>query len=153
MYYAYNHFSTDVAYKIIFHTVDVFQIWNDQLARPRGLVEKLLAIQMFIFFQKRGYDMCSIICVYDLSICSQDFVQSFYIQIILSNSIWRYPMVVPSLKRRKIIVCHSDWDEIIGHMVHYLCAINALIYLAKISGRILFCKDLLSSSSASPTKY
>jgi hypothetical protein len=45
-------------YKIFFHTVDVFQIWNDQLARPMGLVEKLLAIQMFIFFQKRGYDKC-----------------------------------------------------------------------------------------------
>ena len=25
-----------------------------------------------------------------------------------------------------------------GHAVHYLCAIDALIYLAKVSGRILF---------------
>ena len=38
-------------YKIIFHTVDAFQIWNDQLAHPMGLVEKLLAIQLFIFFK------------------------------------------------------------------------------------------------------
>jgi len=41
----------DVAYKIIFHTVDAFQIWNDQLAHLIGLVEKLLAIQLFIFFK------------------------------------------------------------------------------------------------------
>ena len=41
----------DVAYKIIFHSVDAFQIWNDQLAHPMGLVEKLLAIQLFIFFK------------------------------------------------------------------------------------------------------
>ena len=41
----------DVAYKIIFHTIDAFQIWNDQLAHPMGLVEKLLAIQLFIFFK------------------------------------------------------------------------------------------------------
>ena len=48
----------DVAYKIIFHTVDAFQIWNDQLAHPMELVEKLWAIQLFIFFQKSGYDKC-----------------------------------------------------------------------------------------------
>ena len=48
----------DVAYKIIFHTIDAFQNWNDQLAHPMGLVEKLLAIQLFIFFQKSGYDKC-----------------------------------------------------------------------------------------------
>ena len=29
-----------------------------QLAHPMGLVEKLLAIQLFIFFQKSGYDKC-----------------------------------------------------------------------------------------------
>ena len=51
MYYACNHFSTDVAYKIIFHTVDVFQIWNDQLAHPMGLLEKLLAILLIIFYK------------------------------------------------------------------------------------------------------
>ena len=42
----------DVAYKIIFHTIDAFQIWNDQLAHPMGLVEKLLAILLVIFFSK-----------------------------------------------------------------------------------------------------
>ena len=42
----------NVAYKIIFHTVDAFQIWNDQLAHPMGLVEKLLAILLVIFFSK-----------------------------------------------------------------------------------------------------
>ena len=41
----------NVAYKIIFHTIVAFQIWNDQLAHPMGLVEKLLAIQLFIFFK------------------------------------------------------------------------------------------------------
>ena len=48
----------DVAYKIIFHTIDAFQIWNDQLAHHMGLVEKLLAILWVIFFQKCGYDKC-----------------------------------------------------------------------------------------------
>ena len=46
----------NVAYKIIFHTVDAFQIWNDQLVHPMGLVEKLLAILLVIIFQKCGYD-------------------------------------------------------------------------------------------------
>ena len=46
----------DVAYKIIFHTIDAFQNWNDQLAHPMGLVEKLLSIMLVIFFQKCGYD-------------------------------------------------------------------------------------------------
>ena len=41
----------DVAYKIIVYTVEAFQIWNDQLAHSMGLVEKLLAIQLFIFFK------------------------------------------------------------------------------------------------------
>ena len=41
----------NVAYKIIFPTIDAFQIWNDQLAHSMGLVEKLLAIQLFIFFK------------------------------------------------------------------------------------------------------
>ena len=42
----------DVAYKIILHTIDAFQNWNDQLAHPMGLVEKLLAILLVIFFSK-----------------------------------------------------------------------------------------------------
>jgi len=46
----------NVTYKIIFHTVDAFQIWNDQLAHSMGLVEKLLAILLVLFFQKCGYD-------------------------------------------------------------------------------------------------
>ena len=46
----------DVAYKIIFHTIDAFQIWIDQLAHSMGLVKKLLAIILVIFFQKCGYD-------------------------------------------------------------------------------------------------
>ena len=48
----------NVAYKIIFHTVDAFQIWNDQLVHPMGLVEKLLAILLVIIFQKCDYDKC-----------------------------------------------------------------------------------------------
>ena len=41
----------NVAYKIIFHTVDAFQIWNDQLFHPMELVEKLLAILLVIFYK------------------------------------------------------------------------------------------------------
>ena len=46
----------NVAYKIIFHTIDAFRIWNDQLVHPMGLGEKILAILLVIFFQKCGYD-------------------------------------------------------------------------------------------------
>ena len=48
----------NVAYKIIFYTIDAFQIWNDKLAHPMGLVEKILAILLIIFFKKCGYDKC-----------------------------------------------------------------------------------------------
>ena len=48
----------NVVYKINFYTVDAFHIWNDQLAHPMGLVEKLLAILLVIIFQKRSYDKC-----------------------------------------------------------------------------------------------
>ena len=48
----------DVAYKIFFHTIDAFQIWNDQLVHPMRLGEKLLAIVLVILFQKCGYDKC-----------------------------------------------------------------------------------------------
>ena len=49
-----------------------------------------------------------------------------------------YPMVILALEKRKIILCHSDWDEIIGYMVNYLRAIDVLIYLAKVPERLLF---------------
>jgi hypothetical protein len=49
-------------------------------------------------------------------------------------------------------ICHSDWDKILGHVIHCLCAIYTLINLAKVPDRILFCNDLLSNSSATPTK-
>ena len=38
-----------VAYKIIFYTIDAFQIWNYRLVHPKGLGEKLLAILLVIF--------------------------------------------------------------------------------------------------------
>ena len=42
----------DVAYKIIFHTIDAFQIWNDQLAHPMGLVEKIISNSISHIFLK-----------------------------------------------------------------------------------------------------
>ena len=48
----------DVAYKIIFHTIDAFQNWNDQLAHPMGLVEKIISNSIGHILQKCGYDKC-----------------------------------------------------------------------------------------------
>ena len=42
----------NVAYKIIFHTVDAFQIWNDQLAHHMGLVEKIISNSIGHIFLK-----------------------------------------------------------------------------------------------------
>ena len=42
----------NVAYKIIFHTVDAFQIWNDQLVHPMGLVEKIISNSIGHIFPK-----------------------------------------------------------------------------------------------------
>ena len=42
----------NVAYKIIFHTVDAFQIWNDQLVHPMGLVEKIISNSIGHIFLK-----------------------------------------------------------------------------------------------------
>ena len=48
----------DVVYKIFFTLLMHSKFGMHQLAHPMGLVEKLLAIQLFIFFQKSGYDKC-----------------------------------------------------------------------------------------------
>ena len=38
-----------------FHIVDPFKIWNDQLAHPKGMREKLIAIILVIIFPQYGY--------------------------------------------------------------------------------------------------
>ena len=42
----------NVVYKINFYTVDAFQIWNDQLAHPMGLVEKIISNSIGHIFSK-----------------------------------------------------------------------------------------------------
>jgi len=37
----------------------------------------------------------------------------------------------------RLFLCHSDWIEILEHMVHYPCATYALINIVKVPGRIL----------------
>ena len=39
----------------IFHIVDPFKIWNDQLAHPKGMREKLLVILLVLISPKCGY--------------------------------------------------------------------------------------------------
>ena len=39
----------------IFHIVDPFKIWNDQLAHPKGMREKLIAILLVIIFPQYEY--------------------------------------------------------------------------------------------------
>ena len=39
----------------IFHIVDPFKIWNDQLAHPKGMREKLIAILLVIIFPQYRY--------------------------------------------------------------------------------------------------
>ena len=47
-----------VVCEIIFHTVDAFRIWKEQLGHHMELGEKLLAILLVIIFLKCGDDKC-----------------------------------------------------------------------------------------------
>jgi hypothetical protein len=38
-------------------------------------------------------------------------------------------MVVLPQDRGRLFLYHSNWNEILGHVVHYLCAIYALVYI------------------------
>ena len=62
----------NITYKIIFQTVDGFQIWNDQLAHSMGLVEKLLAILLVIFYKS----------VVMISAIVKKILRPFYLKII-----------------------------------------------------------------------
>jgi hypothetical protein len=60
--------------------------------------------------------------------------KAIYIHIILNSSIWKKnPMVVIPQDRGRLFLYHSDWDKILGHVVHYLCAIYALVYRSQSS--------------------
>ena len=39
----------------IFHIIDPFKIWNDQLAHPKGMREKLIAILLVTIFPQYEY--------------------------------------------------------------------------------------------------
>ena len=62
------------------------------------------------------------------------------------------PMVVLPHDRERheedCLLCHSDWIEILGYMVHYPSAIYALIHiLQKFPAGYYLCNTLLSNSS------
>jgi hypothetical protein len=38
-------------------------------------------------------------------------------------------MVVLPQDRGRLFLYHRNWNEILGHVVHYLCAIYALVYI------------------------
>ena len=93
-----------------------------------------------------------------LCLGSKYFLPSFcskaiYIHIILNDSIWKgNPMVVLPHDRERheedCLLCHSDWIEILGYMVHYPIAIYALIHiLQKFPAECYLCNNLLSNSS------
>jgi hypothetical protein len=42
-------------------------------------------------------------------------------------------MVVLPQDRGRLFLYHSNWNEILGHVVHYLCAIYALVYILQSS--------------------
>jgi hypothetical protein len=42
-------------------------------------------------------------------------------------------MVVLPQDRGTLFLYHSNWNAILGHVVHYLCAIYALVYILKSS--------------------
>ena len=82
------------------------------------------------------------------------YSKAIYIHIILNDSIWKgNPMVVLPHDRERheedCLLCHSDWIEILGRMVHYPSAIYALIHiLQKFPAGYCLCNNLLSNSSA-----
>ena len=62
------------------------------------------------------------------------------------------PMVVLPHDRERhdedCLLCHSDWIEILGYMVHYPSVIYALIHiLQKFPAGYGLCNNLLSNSS------
>ena len=79
--------------------------------------------------------------------------KAIYIHIIFSYSIWKgilwwfYLMIEKGM--REIVLCHIDWIEMMGHVVHYPCTIYALIYiLQKFPAGYCLCNNLLSNSCA-----
>jgi hypothetical protein len=58
-------------------------------------------------------------------------------------------MVVLPQDRGRLFLYHSNWNEILGHVVHCLCAIYALVYILQSSRPdIIIAIIFLSSSSA-----
>lgn len=79
--------------------------------------------------------------------------KAIYIHIILNYLIWKgilwwFYLMIENIWG-EIVLCHSDWIKIIGHVVHYPCAIYALIYiLQKFPAGYCLCNNLLSNSCA-----
>jgi hypothetical protein len=42
-------------------------------------------------------------------------------------------MVVLPQDGGRLFLYHSDWNEILGHVVHYLCAIYVVVYILQSS--------------------
>ena len=104
--------------------------------------------------EDNGLNQNFILCLGSKYFLPDFYSKAIYIHIILNDLIWKgNPMVVLPHDRERheedCLLCHSDWIEILGHMIHYPCAIYALIYiLQKFPAGYCLCNNLLSNSSA-----
>ena len=104
--------------------------------------------------EDNGLNQNFILCLESKYLLPGFYSKAIYIHIILNDLIWKEnPMAVLPHDRERheedCLLCHSDWIEILGHMIHYPCAIYALIYiLQKFPAGYCLCNNLLSNSCA-----
>ena len=129
---------------MIVNNLDI--IGNEHLSRVR------CNLKMEFRYGRYGLNQNFILCLGSKYFLPDFYSKAIYIHIILNDSIWKgiiwwfYLMIEKGI--RKIVLCHSDWIEILGHMVHYPSAIYALIHiLQKFLAGYYLCNTLLSNSS------
>ena len=130
---------------MIVNNLDI--IGNEHLSRAR------CNLKMEFRYGRYGLNQNFILCLRSkyllLGFCSK----AIYIHIILNHLIWKgilwwfYLMIEKGM--RKIVLCHSDWIKIMGHVVHYHSAIYVLIHIfQKFPTGYCLCNNLLSNSNA-----
>ena len=122
-------------------------IGNEHLSRAR------CNLKTEFRYGRYGLNQNFILCLGSNYFLPDFYSEAIYIHIILNDSIWKgilwwFYLMIENIWG-EIVLCHSDWIKIIGHVVHYPCAIYALIYiLQKFPAGYCLCNNLLSNSCA-----
>ena len=115
--------------------------------------EHVVIYRRSLEMEDNGLNQNFILCLESKYLLPGFCSKAIYIHIILNNLIWKgilwwFYLMIENIWG-EIILCHSDWIKIIGHVVHYPCAIYALIYiLQKFPAGYCLCNNLLSNSCA-----